>query len=99
MARNMYGWNYGTNVSSPDSGIAGSNIIPFNGPGRMHFPNTNFGSTFPANDDYPYINYTYYAVDGFLRDPERYNSSGGARRQPTRSATTLVSIRLTPIRT
>jgi hypothetical protein len=83
MARNMYGWNYGTNVTAPDSGIAGSNIIPFNGPGRLHY-NIPPNSVFSGDDDYPYINYMYFNGDGFVRDPERYPPSGsGLRTSPT----------------
>jgi hypothetical protein len=74
MARNMYGWNYGTNSTGPDALTAGSNIIPFNGPGRLHYPNTSLGASYPANDDYQYINYTYFSHDGFLRDPEHYGT-------------------------
>jgi hypothetical protein len=74
MARNMYGWNYDPTVAAGNADpTASTNIIPFNGPGRLHFTNTT-----PTinDDDYKYVNYTYFSGDGFLRDPERYYAAG-----------------------
>src|SRR5258708_2249726 len=63
LARSMYGYD--------DTRI---NDTPFNGTGRQH-PDTPFAAGLPAGnpakDDYNLINYTYFARDGFLRDPER----------------------------
>jgi hypothetical protein len=58
LARLMYGLGPGTNT------------VPFNGVGRLHYQ-----PTFPTinkQDDYLLINYTYFTADGFLRDPERF---------------------------
>lgn len=71
LARDMYGWNSDT----PES-----NITPFNGTGRLHtgpgMPHQPHAGDYAYNnpfhiDDYWLINYTYFAGDGFLRDPER----------------------------
>ena len=55
LARLVYGYNDG-----------GSNATPFNGTGRLHAP-----GPLPNTDDYQFVNYTYFAGDGFVRDPER----------------------------
>ncbi len=51
------------------------NGVPFNGTGRQHFdpklPFLTVPDDSPAKDDYNLINYTFFADDGFLRDPER----------------------------
>jgi hypothetical protein len=64
LARGIYGWNYGN-----------SNLIAYNGTGRLH---TNGPGTFmnPFNiDDYLLPNYTFFPGDTipFIRDPERFN--------------------------
>jgi hypothetical protein len=71
LARDMYAWN----SDNPDS-----NITPFNGTGRLHtglgLPQQPQAGDYLYNnpfqiDDYWLINYTYFAADGFVRDPER----------------------------
>lgn len=52
---------YGYNSGAP-------NTLPYSGMGRMHYP------TVLGQDDYNLTNYTYFASDGFLRDPERHGS-------------------------
>ncbi|HEY7157892.1 MAG TPA: hypothetical protein VH575_28295 [Gemmataceae bacterium] len=65
LARLMYGYN-----------DAAANTTPFNGTGRQHGDSFYAKSPLlpddsPVKDDYNFVNYTYFARDGFLRDPER----------------------------
>jgi hypothetical protein len=59
------------------------NSVPFNGTGRLHFdprlPFPQVPDSSPAKDDYNLVNYTYFARDGFLRDPERPSWRPGLR--------------------
>src|SRR5262249_37415883 len=55
LARTMYGY---------DDQVL--NIQPFNGTGRLHYPQAAFNNM----DDYQLVNYTYFQGDS-LRDPER----------------------------
>jgi hypothetical protein len=72
LARNMFGLNY---LVYPDGSVVlGKNDVPFNGIGRLHYP-----SPFNALDDSYLVNYTYFAADGFLRDPERFGPRAGFR--------------------
>jgi hypothetical protein len=77
LARGVYGyadvWDPNTNVLL---GIGvGLNSTPFNGLGRVHdTTTTNFN---PPPDDYVLVNYTFYPIDGFLRDPEHAGSRAG----------------------
>jgi hypothetical protein len=48
------------------------NATPFNGTGRLHAQGPLTGL-----DDYYMVNYTYYALDNFLRDPERLGWRAG----------------------
>jgi hypothetical protein len=78
LARNIYGLNYTGMPGSINlegvSGITGQpyplNATPFNGTGRLHNGPVTYG-TVTLPDDYLAVNYTFYAADGFLRDPER----------------------------
>src|SRR5262249_32661850 len=65
LARLMYGYN-----------DTETNVTPFNGTGRQHGDSFYAKSPLlpedsPLKDDYNFINYAYFARDGFLRDPER----------------------------
>src|SRR5262245_30105664 len=72
LARNMFGLNY---ALAPDGSIQiAANNAPFSGLGRPKDP-----SPFPGRDDAQLINYTYFAADNFLRDPERYGPRPGLR--------------------
>jgi hypothetical protein len=72
LARLMYGGD--DNPNSP-------NDRPFVGVGRIHTATNYNGAALAYNqfpfqnpfgrDDYNLVNYTYYPIDGFLRDPER----------------------------
>jgi hypothetical protein len=69
LARLLYGWN----AEDP-----ASNIVPFNGTGRLHEPFAFPAASEPVTlDGYHLINYTCFRkpdgslLDGFLRDPER----------------------------
>jgi hypothetical protein len=68
LARTMYGYNYAA------LGVPGTNIIPYNGVGRLHYPATP--PILGGADDYTLVNYTWFNGDGFLRDPERYGTRG-----------------------
>src|SRR5205823_8910482 len=64
LARTMYGFN--------DQVL---NLQPYSGTGRLHYPQPAGATATPVDglDDYELVNYTYFAQDGFLRDPERLN--------------------------
>jgi hypothetical protein len=47
---------------------------PFNGAGRLHYTSPIAGATSYAADDAYLLNFTYFAGDGFLRDPECYGT-------------------------
>src|SRR5262245_25968559 len=72
LARTMYGGDYDLT-----NGVVVLKALksPFAGTGRLHFKHQPAGPNVPAvladQDDYPFINYTYFPPDGFLRDPER----------------------------
>jgi hypothetical protein len=78
LVRNMYGLNYTIN---PNGTIAllPNNNVPFNGTGRLHWTYTVPAGKFPADpkailvgaDDYNLVNYSYFPLDNFVRDPER----------------------------
>lgn len=77
LARNMYGLNTTyTPATGTWSTLANSNITPYNGTGRLHYP-----SPLANVDDYYLINYTYFRNDNFLRDPERFGSRTGLNQQ------------------
>src|SRR5919204_5973404 len=68
LLRSMFGYNTTTGAT---------NNVPFNGVGRMHYvhpaaPGVPTWLQNPANDDWYLVNYTYFAGDKFVRDPERY---------------------------
>lgn len=71
LARTMYGYN-----DDP----AHPNNRAYNGVGRLHTNglSASYGTTgvaFPnSNDDYFGINYMYFPIDGFCRDPEHLSS-------------------------
>src|SRR5262249_25803685 len=62
LGRNMYDYHY----SQPHT-------HPYNGPGRLHFTITDPNNG-PLNgkDDFQYPNHTWFANDGFVRDPGYY---------------------------
>ncbi|HXG09624.1 MAG TPA: hypothetical protein VNK04_07530 [Gemmataceae bacterium] len=69
LARNMYGLNYNLTAGPIGTITMLDNVTPFNGTGRLRtglIPGLN-------HDDYELINYTFFPVDQFLRDPERLN--------------------------
>jgi hypothetical protein len=72
LSRNMYGLNY--TLGDTAEQIAVKNAVPWSGTGRLHFDSA-LGPLGP--NDYFLINYTYFAADGFLRDPERYRWRSG----------------------
>jgi len=57
---------YGLNDGNPPN-----NTHAYNGTGPLHYTNTLFGQ--PV-DDFTMVNYQFFQTDGFLRDPERYES-------------------------
>ena len=77
LLRTLYGYNNAVDYATGAYTLVG-NDVPYNGVGRLH-------STYPANappairgaDDYTLVNYTYFARDGFLRDPEHYDPQQG----------------------
>src|SRR5262249_46374404 len=56
------------------------NVVPFSGSGRLNtpapagltLPTTNPPAPWTSWTDALLVNYTYYPIDGILRDPERY---------------------------
>jgi hypothetical protein len=77
LARSMYGLNMhmaGGNTNSNPTNAPDDK--PYIGVGRLHYPSPLGGTGYGADDSY-LINFTYFASDGFLRDPERYPSRAG----------------------
>ncbi len=90
LARTMYGFNY--SMTAPNVVIPGSNSVPFNGVGRLHYSNTlgvwtpQPGAASPP-DDYTLINYTWFSTwDGPA-------ALGGNQNGFFNPATTTVSVR------
>jgi hypothetical protein len=67
----MYGFNYrytpGSTTYDPSSN---QNTVPFNGLGTLRTNPTPFSNQGLTDWDLP--NYQYFALDGFIRDPERF---------------------------
>jgi hypothetical protein len=80
LARTLYGYNTSVDRNTGAYTLLG-NDVPYSGVGRLHSP--PYPATAPraiqGADDYTLVNYTYFARDGFLRDPERYNPGTGAQ--------------------
>ncbi|HZU39088.1 MAG TPA: hypothetical protein VFA18_24395, partial [Gemmataceae bacterium] len=72
LARNLFGLNY--TIAANGTLLLGKNDVPFNGTGRLPFPFAPLGK-----NEQELINYTYFPVDSFLRDPERPGSRPGLR--------------------
>ena len=70
LARTMYGSSY------PTMGGPGTNVVAFNGVGRLHYTQPTLNV-----DDYTLVNYTWFLSDGFLRDPERFGQRTNAQFQ------------------
>ena len=85
LMRTMWGSQYEFNAN--ETIALGNNTIAYNGTGRLH---QIYPATAPAalqlQDDQKLINYTYFAADGFLRDPERQ----GLRADPLASRGTFL---------
>jgi hypothetical protein len=67
------GYSLGRDMYGYDADNTASNIYPFNGIGRPHFP-FPFPPTFPPGppvDDHTMLSYVPFISDGFVRDPER----------------------------
>lgn len=62
LAGNVYDYWYNT-----ANGQLYPNTTPFSGLGRVHYQQT--AGILNGQDDYNLINYTYFAADGFVRDP------------------------------
>jgi hypothetical protein len=71
LARTMFGYD-STGVPASASNTAVQNTRAFNGVGRLHAGNA-VGSV-SLTDDFYYPNYTYFAADGGIRDPEYVGS-------------------------
>ena len=85
LMRTMWGRQY---EFGPDGTIVlGNNTVAYNGAGRLH---RTYPAAAPAplrlQDDQKLINYTYFAADGFLRDPERQ----GLRANPSAPRNTFL---------
>ena len=71
LARTMYGQYYN---GAPQSPTYVNNDVPYNGIGRFRTADGSFAPPLLAaisDGNYRALNYTYFAADGFLRDPER----------------------------
>jgi hypothetical protein len=70
LLRSIYGADYSFNGDGTIH--VNNNTVPYNGTGRLH---QVYPASAPAplrlQDDFKLINYTYFAEDGFVRDPER----------------------------
>lgn len=78
LSRNMWGLET-TWDATRNRWTLNNNYVSYHGAGRLHFPGPL------GQDDYYLINYQYFPVDGFLRDPERYGpraSPAAPRTQP-----------------
>jgi hypothetical protein len=69
-------WNYPTGAVTIKKNLGSS--VPYNGVGRLHYPGPNPWGLPQPLDDYTLVNYTYFAADRFLRDPERYGTRTAA---------------------
>jgi hypothetical protein len=84
LARSMYGLDY---YIDPTTNSLVPNQTAFNGTGRLAYP-APAGLVAPnpppsiGFTDAALVNYTFYANDGFLRDPERLNSRAGLAPNP-----------------
>lgn len=76
LARSMYGqndmlrWYDPTRPAEPNESVGAANLHAFNGVGRLR-GYTHTQPPLAGQNDYNFINYTYYATDNFVRDPER----------------------------
>ncbi len=76
LGRTMYGYNY---TMAAGVAVPGANVTPYNGVGRLHYTSPVTYTPAPLwqwqpKDDYGLVNYTWFAADGFVRDPERIGS-------------------------
>jgi hypothetical protein len=84
LGRSEYGFDY---YIDPTTGAMVPNQTAFNGTGRLAYapPAGLAAPTLPAGvafTDAVLVNNTFYAADGFLRDPERLNSRAGLGANP-----------------
>ncbi len=77
LARSMYG---NDDMYDQLTGNYLPNLVAFNGTGRLKVAAPLAGYT-----DDQFVNYTYFSTDGFLRDPERLDSNGSSRTDPTQA--------------
>jgi hypothetical protein len=79
LLRTMYGQNLGVNTATgavtltDAAGNPISNIIAFDGTGRLHWTHpVNGANPLSGQDDFNFPNYSYLPQHAMLRDPERY---------------------------